>query len=118
MLQSRSRCHTRQAIFQIVVADVSMSLDNVLAVAGAAGKSTVVLAIGLGVAIVLMAIASHFIAKLLVRHPWVTWVGLLIILFVALDMIYEGTHEVACKGYGVGCETDFWAWITSWLKHR
>jgi YjbE family integral membrane protein len=108
----------RQAIFQIVVADVSMSLDNVLAVAGAAGKSTVVLVIGLAVAIVLMAIASHFIAKLLVRHPWVTWVGLLIILFVALDMIYEGTHEVACKGYGVGCETDFWAWITSWLKHR
>jgi YjbE family integral membrane protein len=104
-----------KAIFQIIVADVSMSLDNVLAVAGAAGKSTAVLVIGLGVAVVLMAVASHFIAKLLVRYPWITWLGLLIILYVAVDMIYDGSHEVACKGYGIGCQSDLWAWSKSLL---
>ena len=66
-----------------------MSLDNVLAVAGAAKGSTLVLVIGLAVAIILMAVASHYIAKLLVKYPWITWIGLLIILWVALDMIYQ-----------------------------
>jgi YjbE family integral membrane protein len=106
------------AIFQIMVADVSMSLDNVLAVAGAAGKSTAVLVIGLAVAVVLMAVASHFIAKLLVRYPWITWIGLLIILYVALDMIYDGSHEVACKGYGIGCQSDMWEWARSVVFRR
>ena len=107
-----------QAIFQIVVADVSMSLDNVLAVAGAAGKSTAALVIGLAIAIVLMAVASHYIARLLVRYPWITWIGLIIILFVALDMIYDGSHEVACKGYQAGCETDLWTWAKSAIFHK
>lgn len=107
-----------QAIFQIIVADLSMSLDNVLAVAGAAGKSTAALVIGLAVAVVLMAIASHYIAKLLVRYPWITWIGLLIILFVALDMIYAGSHEVACKGYHLGCETSLWSWTKGLLGVR
>jgi YjbE family integral membrane protein len=98
------------ALWQIIVADVSMSLDNVLAVAGAAKDSPLVLVIGLAVAIVLMAVASHFIAGLLVRYPWITWIGLLIILYVALDMIYDGSHEVACKGYGVSCDTTLWNW--------
>jgi YjbE family integral membrane protein len=101
---------TGTAIWQIVVADVSMSLDNVLAVAGAAKGSPAVLVIGLTVAIVMMAVASHYIAGLLVRHSWIMWVGLAIILYVALDMIYDGSHEVACKGYGVGCQTDLWQW--------
>ena len=61
------------------------------------------LVIGLAVAIVLMAVASHFIAKLLVKYPWITWIGLLIILWVALDMIYDGSHEVTCKAFGFGC---------------
>ncbi len=103
------------AIWQIVVADVSMSLDNVLAVAGAAKGSPLVLIIGLVVAIVLMAIASHYIAGLLVRHPWITWVGLAIILYVAADMIYDGSHEVACRGYGVGCDNDLLQWVKGWL---
>jgi YjbE family integral membrane protein len=85
------------AVTQITFADVSMSLDNVLAVAGAAKGSTEVLVIGLGVAIVLMAVAANYIAKLLLRFPWITWIGLIIIVFVALDMIYDGSHEVACK---------------------
>ena len=112
--------HARQmsfwaALWQIIVADVSMSLDNVLAVAGAAKGSTLVLVIGLVVAIVLMAVASHYIAGLLVRHPWIMWVGLLIILYVAMDMIYDGSHEVACKGYSFGCEADLWQWAKASL---
>lgn len=85
------------AVTQVVLADVTMSLDNVLAVAGAAKGSPWVLIVGLGVAIVLMAIASNYIAKLLVKYPWITWIGLLIIVYVALDMIYSGWHEVGCK---------------------
>jgi YjbE family integral membrane protein len=82
------------AVGLITLADVSMSLDNVLAVAGAAKGSTLVLVIGLAVAIILMAIASHLIAGLLVKYRWITWVGLLIVFWVAVNMIYDGTHEV------------------------
>ena len=98
------------AVWQIIVADVSMSLDNVLAVAGAAKGSPLVLIIGLAVAIILMAIASHYIAGLLVRHAWITWIGLIIILYVAFDMIYDGSHEVACSTYSIGCQVDLWQW--------
>jgi YjbE family integral membrane protein len=84
------------AILQIIVADVSMSLDNVLAVAGAARGHTMILIIGLAIAVVLMAVAASFIAKLLARYPWVTWLGLLIVLYVAVDMMWRGVLEVAC----------------------
>jgi YjbE family integral membrane protein len=84
------------AIVQIVVADVSMSLDNVLAVAGAAKGHTGVLVIGLAIAVVLMAVAASFIAKLLARFPWVTWLGLAIVLYVALEMMWRGSLEVVC----------------------
>ena len=95
------------AVTQIVVADLSMSLDNVLAVAGAAKGSTWVLATGLGIAIVLMAVAANFIASLLVRYPWITWIGLLIIVWVAIDMIFDGSREVACAAWkGVWCAPD------------
>lgn len=90
----------RAAITQIVLADLSMSLDNVLAVAGAAKGSATVLVIGLAVAIVLMAVAANFIANILARYPWITWIGLLIILWVALDMIFDGSREVACAAWG------------------
>ena len=91
------------AVWQITLADVTMSLDNVLAVAGVAKGSPLVLVIGLAVAIILMAVASRFIAELLVKHPWIGWVGLAVIVWVALDMIYTGSHDVACKAYGFGC---------------
>lgn len=91
------------AVWQITLADVTMSLDNVLAVAGVAKGSPLVLVIGLAVAIILMAVASHYIAGLLVDHPWIGWVGLAVIVWVALDMIYMGSHDVACKSIGVGC---------------
>jgi YjbE family integral membrane protein len=84
------------AVTQITIADVSMSLDNVLAVAGAAKGHTWVLIVGLAVAIVLMAVAATYIARLLVRFPWITWVGLLIIVYVAADMIWRGSLEVIC----------------------
>ncbi len=84
------------AVTQITIADVSMSLDNVLAVAGASKGHTWVLVVGLAVAIVLMAVAATYIARLLVRYPWITWVGLLIIVYVAVDMIWRGSLEVVC----------------------
>lgn len=85
----------KQAAIQIVVADVSMSLDNVLAVAGAARDHLTVLVIGLILSIALMGLAASFIAKLLHRYPWIAYIGLAIILYVALDMIYRGAMEVA-----------------------
>ncbi|MFM2356331.1 MAG: hypothetical protein RLZZ528_2067, partial [Pseudomonadota bacterium] len=83
-----------QAAWQIVIADVSMSLDNVLAVAGAAREHPTVLVIGLALSIALMGLAATFIARLLGRYRWIAYVGLLIILYVALKMILEGWHEV------------------------
>lgn len=83
-----------QAATQIVVADVSMSLDNVLAVAGAARDHPTVLVIGLILSIALMGIAANYIARLLGRYPWIAYVGLAIILYVACDMIYRGAMEV------------------------
>src|SRR5690242_19708093 len=84
----------RQAIIQIVLADVSMSLDNVLAVAGAAAEHTWVLVAGLLLSVGLMGAAATMIAGLLKRFHWIAYVGLAIILWVAVDMIYRGTNEV------------------------
>ncbi|WP_372399974.1 TerC family protein [Azospirillum sp. HJ39] len=84
----------RQAVGQIVIADLSMSLDNVLAVAGAAREHLGVLVIGLTLSIALMGLAASVIARVLQKHRWLAYVGLVIILYVALDMIYRGTLEV------------------------
>ncbi len=84
-----------QAMVQIVLADISMSLDNVLAVAGAAEGSTWVLAVGLILSVALMGLAAHLIAGLLERYRWIAWIGLLIVLYVALNMIWQGSNEVA-----------------------
>ena len=83
-----------QAAWQIVIADVSMSLDNVLAVAGAARDHPYVLIFGLVLSIALMGIAAGFIANLLQKHRWIAYVGLAVILYVAIDMIYRGVYEV------------------------
>ena len=83
-----------QAATQIVVADVSMSLDNVLAVAGAAREHPTILVFGLMLSIAMMGVAASFIAKLLARYHWIAYIGLAIILYVALDMIYRGALEV------------------------
>jgi YjbE family integral membrane protein len=82
------------AAWQIIVADVSMSLDNVLAVAGAAREHPAALVFGLGLSIVMMGVAASLIARLLERYRWITYIGLAVILYVAGDMIYRGFLEV------------------------
>jgi YjbE family integral membrane protein len=84
----------RQAAVQILIADVSMSLDNVLAVAGAAREHPYVLVFGLVLSIALMGIAANFIANLLQKHRWIAYVGLIIILYVAAEMIWRGIAEI------------------------
>jgi YjbE family integral membrane protein len=91
----RTSMSFRTAVAQIIVADLSMSLDNVLAVAGAAKDHLAVLVIGLALSILLMAVAANFIARILVRHAWISWLGLAIVLYVALEMIWRGFFEVA-----------------------
>src|SRR5712675_638750 len=94
MISGPSRKTLGQAIWQITIADVSMSLDNVLAVAGAAREHPVILIFGLGLSIALMGLAASFIARLLQKHRWIAYVGLVIILYVAFDMCYRGAQEV------------------------
>lgn len=84
----------RQAVIQIIIADVSMSLDNVLAVAGAAQHHPEVLIFGLVLSVALMGVASAFIANLLTRFRWIAWIGLVIILYVAVRMVYHGADEL------------------------
>jgi YjbE family integral membrane protein len=83
-----------QATWQIIVADVSMSLDNVLAVAGAAREHPMVMIFGLALSIAMMGVAASFIARLLQNHRWVAYVGLAIILYVAVEMIFRGTLDI------------------------
>ena len=98
-----------QAATQIVIADISMSLDNVLAVTGAAHEHPTVLVIGLVLSIALMGFAATFIAKLLNKHRWIAFIGLAIIVYVALSMIWDGWnevwHEVEPMVNGVATET-------------
>lgn len=84
----------RTAITRIIIADVSMSLDNVLAVAGAAHGHPAVLALGLLVSVALMGVAASLVARLLTRFRFLIWIGLAIVLYVSLHMIYDGTFEV------------------------
>ena len=84
----------RQAMMQIVLADLSMSLDNVLAVAGAAREHPWVLVAGLGLSVVLMGVAARMVAGLLERYRWIAWVGLAVVLYVALKLVWEGGHDV------------------------
>ena len=107
---AHGRCHNRgslpqkstcQALTQIVLADVSMSLDNVLAVAGIARDHFELLAFGLVLSVALMGVASTYIARLLDRHFWISWVGLGIITFVALRMIWEGSTQVLNQTAGL-----------------
>ena len=82
------------AAWSVAVADVSMSLDNVLAVAGAAREHPGILIVGLIVAVALMGVAANIIAQYIERYRWIGWIGLIVILYVALKMIWDGFHEV------------------------
>ncbi len=87
-----------QALISITIADVSMSLDNVLAVAAIADGDETTLIFGLGLAIILMAFAATLIMTLLTRYPWISWAGLLVLMWVALEMFYRGIFE---EGHGI-----------------
>ena len=93
----------RRSLLRIVLADLSMSLDNVLAVAGTARGHVIVLAAGLILSVALMGVASEITARLIARHRWIAWIGLAIVAFVAVRMIYDGSAEVASwlSGFGV-----------------
>ncbi|OHV63857.1 hypothetical protein LCM4577_11150 [Mesorhizobium sp. LCM 4577] len=95
-----------QAAWQIVIADVSMSLDNVLAVAGAAMKHPTVLIIGLALSIALMGFAASFVARLLHKYRWIAYIGLLIILYVAINMLLGGAVQQF---------PDHFAFLTPWF---
>lgn len=84
----------RQALVQIVLADISMSLDNVLAVAGASREHPWVLVVGLTISVVLMGVAARLIADLLERNRWIAWIGLAIVAFVALRLMWDGYHDI------------------------
>jgi YjbE family integral membrane protein len=83
------------AAWGVAIADVSMSLDNVLAVAGAAREHPGILIVGLVIAVALMGIAANLIARYIERYRWIAWIGLLVIMWVAVKMIWEGYHDVA-----------------------
>ena len=83
------------AAWGVAIADVSMSLDNVLAVAGAAREHPGILIVGLIFAVILMGIAANVLARYIERYRWIAYVGLLVILWVALKMVWDGYHDVA-----------------------
>ena len=82
-----------QAAIQVTFADLSMSLDNVLAVAAAARNHPAVLFVGLALSVTLMGLAANVVARFIQRYPWIAWAGLLVILYVSLKMIWEGAHQ-------------------------
>lgn len=96
----------RHALIRIVLADVSMSLDNVLAVAGTARNHIWVLVCGLTLSVALMGVASEITGRLIARYRWIAWIGLAIVAGVALRMIYEGSTEVVTRLSGVGLSTN------------
>jgi len=91
--QGKPRRTLKQALIAITIADVSMSLDNVIAVAAIADGDPNKLIIGLGLAILLMAFAAAIIMKLLVRYPWISWAGLIVLLYVSSEMLYRGIFD-------------------------
>jgi YjbE family integral membrane protein len=90
-----------QAAIQVTVADLSMSLDNVLAVAAAAREHPAVLFVGLVLSVTLMGLAANLVAKLVQRYSWIAWGGLIMILYVAIKMVWEGWHQVAPAAAGL-----------------
>jgi YjbE family integral membrane protein len=89
-----------RALWQIVVADLSMSLDNVLAVAGVAIDQPAIMAVGLALSVLLMGVAAAAVARLLERHRWIAYVGLAIIVYVAAKMVWHGAQDIAAAATG------------------
>ncbi|MFM7778578.1 MAG: TerC family protein, partial [Alphaproteobacteria bacterium] len=91
-----------QALKQIVIADVSMSLDNVLAIAGIARGNLPMLILGLGVSIILMGVAASIIARLLAKFRWIAYAGVALIAWIGIEMTYEGAHQLYAYLTGSG----------------
>lgn len=104
MARTVSPKQVRQAVINILVADVSMSLDNVLAVAGIARDSAWILVTGLVLSVALMGLAASWIARLLERHRWIAYIGLITILYVAGAMIHDGGRELLCVFEYIECQ--------------
>jgi YjbE family integral membrane protein len=96
------------AIRKMLAADFAASFGVLVAVAGAAGSSTLVLYIGLSISVAVMAVASGALSAFLARYSLVAWIGLLLMVWVALDMIYRGSHEFTCEAYEIGCSETIW----------
>jgi len=92
--KAREGMSVPRAVGLVIVADLSMSLDNVLAVAGAANGHLGVMVVGLLISVTLMAVAATALASIIQKHKWVTWLGLAMVTYVALTMIWHGGHEV------------------------
>lgn len=92
----------RRAMQRIVLADLSMSLDNILAVAGASGQHLWVMIIGLTFSVLLMGAAASVVARLLERFRWIAWIGLLVVLAVSIELIVKGSHEVLRQAGPIG----------------
>ena len=82
------------AIVQVAIADISMSVDNALAVAGAANQNIPVLVTGLVLSVAIMGAAANYVAKLLQRYTWLSWIGVLLVLYIALEMIWRGSGDL------------------------
>ena len=91
----------RSAVISIIIADVTMSLDNVLAVAGAAHDAPGMLVFGLVLSILLMAFAANWVASLLEKHKWLAYAGLIVVAYVAVEMIWRGGNQVATAAAGM-----------------
>lgn len=102
----------RQAFLQILIADLSMSLDNVLAIAGAARAHPAIMVFGLLLSIGLMGVAAHGLARILNRMPWIAYVGVAIVLYVALHMVWDGYRGVVIDTHAVGAYNAF---MPDWL---
>lgn len=89
------------ALLQIMIADITMSLDNVLAVAGAAHQHPWIMVFGLMLSIALMGVAATFIARLLHRHRWIGYLGLIVVLYVALHMVWDGYRSTTVRALAV-----------------
>ncbi len=93
--QGKPRRTVGQALLSITIADISMSIDNVLAVAAIARENTALLIFGLALAIALMGFCATIIVKVLTRYPFISWLGLIVLIYVSGRMLFEGWHDVA-----------------------
>jgi YjbE family integral membrane protein len=101
-----------QALIQVAIADLSMSLDNVLAIAGAAHQHPAIMVFGLLLSIVLMGVAANGLSRALNRYPWIAYVGIAIVLYVSLHMIWDGYRGVVIDVHQVGAHNAF---MPDWL---